>query len=520
MKRLLISTIGFIVTAFSASAQLTEQQQIQKLNYVYQYLRNNYVDELSLEPLVEKAIIATLKELDPHSSYLTREEMQLAKSDISGEYAGVGIQYILHNDTIVISNTVANSPAERAGLRPNDRIIAINNRSAIGITSDSVPLLIKGKVGSKITLRIARGKDRSIFDTELKRNNIDISAIAAAYRFGDVGYIHISRFSKPVAAEFLAAYNELGKVKSLIIDLRNNPGGALTSAIDLSTLFLNKGDIVVSTEGHDNTLVYDCKRDGRLCEIPLVVLINENSASASEIFAGAIQDHDRGIVVGRTSFGKGLVQRLIELADGSAIKVTTARYKTPTGRTIQRPYTMGNDDDYWSDRRHYMHPDSIVHNEALLFKTLKIGRTVYGGGGITPDIYIPLEEIALSAHIAQVIDKELYKHAVIEFWDSVPMEDILKQYPTVDEFESGYAIESRLWEIYYTLASYNPTEDSEIDRHYIEVALLAAMAEQLYGSDARYYIHIVRLDSLFKQAITIAQDEDIIQKGVCGILEF
>lgn len=206
MKRLLISTIGFIVTAFSASAQLTEQQQIQKLNYVYQYLRNNYVDELSLEPLVEKAIIATLKELDPHSSYLTREEMQLAKSDISGEYAGVGIQYILHNDTIVISNTVANSPAERAGLRPNDRIIAINNRSAIGITSDSVPLLIKGKVGSKITLRIARGKDRSIFDTELKRNNIDISAIAAAYRFGDVGYIHISRFSKPVAAEFLPGY--------------------------------------------------------------------------------------------------------------------------------------------------------------------------------------------------------------------------------------------------------------------------------------------------------------------------
>ena len=520
MKRLLISTIGFVAMAFSASAQLTEQQQIQKLNYIYQYLRNNYVDELSLEPLVEEAIIATLKELDPHSSYLTREEMQLTKSDIRGEYAGVGIQYILHNDTIVISNIIANSPAERAKLRPNDRIVAIDNRSAIGITSDSVPILIKGNVGSKVALRIARGKDRRNFVSELKRDNIDISAIAAAYRFGDVGYIRISRFSKPVTDEFIEAYKDLGKVASLVIDLRSNPGGTITSAIDLSSLFLNKGDVIVSTEGHSNTLVYDCKRNGWLRDIPLVVLIDENSASASEIFAGAIQDHDRGVIVGRTSFGKGLVQKLVELADGSAIKVTTARYKTPAGRNIQRPYTMGDSDSYWRDRTHYMHPDSIIRDEALLFKTLKTGRTVYGGGGITPDIYIPAKEIALSEHMAEVVRKEHCKHAVIEFWDCVTMEDICNQYPTVEEFKAGYIADSRLWDIYYALANYNPAEDSEIDRNYIEVALLAAMAEQLYGSEARYYIYLVRLDTLFEQAIALANDRESIAEKLRQVLEF
>lgn len=307
MKRLVLLLLSVLGTHLCASAQLTELQQIQKLNLVYQQIRNNYVDDVALEPLVEEAIRATLKELDPHSQYLTKEEM-----------------------------------------------------------------------------------------TETRERLREPDAITNSQRSGDIGYIAVSRFSKPLAAEFYKAYRVLGDIESLVVDLRDNGGGAITSAIDLTSLFLHKGDVIVSTEGRNTNAIYDTKHDGKLCDIPVIVLINENSASASEIFAGAIQDHDRGVVVGRTSFGKGLVQRLINLKDGSGVTITVARYKTPSGRVIQRPYQMGRSDDYQRDTMRYQHPDSIRHDDAPIFKTLKLGREVYGGGGITPDIYIESDTIALT----------------------------------------------------------------------------------------------------------------------------
>lgn len=306
MRSIFTLLISLVLLCFSASAQLTQQQQIQKLNYVYQQIRNNYVDNVDLEPLVDEAIRATLEELDPHSKYLTKEEMEQAKERLN---------------------------------EPN--------------------------------------------------------AITETFKDGDVGYIAISRFSKPLAAEFYEAYQSLGSINKLIIDLRNNGGGAITSAIDLTSLFLQKGDVIVSTEGRTTNIVYDAKDDGILCDIPLIVLINENSASASEIFAGAIQDHDRGIIVGRTSFGKGLVQRMITLKDGSGLTITIARYKTPSGRIIQRPYTMGESRGYLSDSLRFIHPDSINHDGTPVFKTLKKGRSVYGGGGIVPDLYIERDSITI-----------------------------------------------------------------------------------------------------------------------------
>ena len=302
MKHLLISIVAILLCCTTLSAQQTRRQLIKKLNSVYELLEQYYVEDVPLEPLVEEAIRATFRSLDPHTQYYTREEMEALKCHLNGE------------------NTT---------LRPIE-----------------------------------------------------------AFRVDNVGYIKISTFTKPIASEFYTAYRELGNVTSIVIDLRDNGGGYVTGAIDLTSLFLSSGDVIMTRVSKQREMVFDTKRDGILKDIPLVVIINENTASASETFAGAIQDHDRGVIVGHTSFGKGLIQKIIENKDGSGVLITTAYDKTPSGRTIQRPYTKGQGDAYRSDSARYAHPDAMHRADSLKFKTLKRGRTVYASGGITPDVYI------------------------------------------------------------------------------------------------------------------------------------
>lgn len=509
MKRFVILIVSLVALCVSASAQLSDQQQIQKLNYLYQQIRNNYVDDVPLEPLVEEAIIATIKELDPHSSYLSKEEMSALQSRLSGEFAGVGIRYIMHNDTLVVRTTLDNSPARRAKILPNDRIITIDNRDVIGITTDSIATLLRGNPNSKVSLGIVRRSENKPLNITLQRDNIESSAISAAFRIGDIGYISVSAFSKPVATEFYSAYKALGDIKSLVVDLRDNAGGAITSAIDLTGLFLRKGDVIVSTEGRSNTIVYDKKKDGPLLDIPLVVLINENSASASEIFAGAIQDHDRGVVVGHTSFGKGLVQRVLDLKDGSGVCLTTARYKTPSGRVIQRPYTMGEGEEYMQDRVRYMHPDSIAHDDKLLFRTLKRGRRVYGGGGITPDIYIDIDGIELSPTLLNAYNEAKFEHAVIDILDSLSIESIIEQYPTYKAFNDKFRLSDELKKIFYRYANIEAEMLSTVDNEFVEAMLLATIAEPIYGGYARHYIYGTCFDPMMRRAIAIAGDEEL-----------
>ena len=513
MKRFLILTIGLVFIHLSAIAQLTEQQQIQKLNYVYQQIRNNYVDDVPLEPLVEEAIIATLHELDPHSKYLTREQMEAMQQRISGEFAGIGIRYLIHNDTMVVRNTMANSPAQRANILPNDRITSINGQSIIGLSPDSIATLLKGKLGTEITQQIIRrGTDKPL-TIKLKRNNIESSAISAAYRIDNVGYIAVSAFSRTADSEFLAAYRKLGKIESLIIDLRDNGGGAITSAIDLTGLFLRKGDVIVSTEGRSNTITYDKKRDGYITDTPIVVIINENSASASELFAGAIQDHDRGVIIGHTSYGKGLVQKVIDLKDGSAITLTVARYKTPSGRIIQRPYSMGEGEKYERDTMRYMHPDSIPHDSKLLYTTLKRGRKVYGGGGITPDIYIDTDSVKLSQTLIKAhYSKPIFEHTAVDIWDCTSYEELLKQYPTVEEFNNNYMLSSNIMELFYRNSELSAEDLTPHDKELITTKILALMAERLYGDSARYYIYNMRYDIMTRRALEIATDNTLYEQ--------
>lgn len=509
MKHLVISIIGLVVFCSSATAQLTDKQQIAKLNSVFEHIRDNYVDDVSLEPLVQEAIIATFKELDPHSKYLTKEEMEASKMRLRGEFAGIGINYIIHNDTLVVRSTIENSPARDGAILPNDRITAINAQSIIGLSTDSIATLLKGDAGSSALLRVERRGAIEPLEIDLRRKIINQSTIGAALRFGDVGYISIESFSRRLYGDFYSAYTKLGDIKSLVIDLRDNGGGLITAAIDLTSLFLNKGDVIVSTEGRTESTTYSKRRDTKPIDIPLVVLINENSASASEIFAGAIQDHDRGTVVGHTSFGKGLVQRVIKLKDGSGIYLTIARYKTPSGRIIQRPYTMGEGEAYISDSLRFMHPDSISHHDRPVYKTLKLGREVYGGGGITPDEYIDISDITIRESVQRLVRDATIDRMAIAYIDTISLNTLLERYPTMEDFHAEYSADTEFMDMFNNMAEQSFEDISEQEREYLSALFKSAVARRLYGDYGGAYIYVLEYDPMARRAIAIANSKII-----------
>ena len=504
MKRLLISLFAVVICCTTLSAQQTRRQLIKKIDAVYNYIEDLYVEDRPLEPLVEEAIRATLQSLDPHSQYLTKEEMEASKVNLRGEFAGIGIRHIIHNDTLVVRATVEDSPAHEADILPNDRIVAIDNQSIVGCDLSAATALIRGKAGTTISLGIVRRGVKEPITIELKRDYISTRSVVAL-RVDSVGYISISTFTKPLASEFYEAYTSLGDVSSLVVDLRDNGGGYLTSAIDLSTLFLERGDVIVVTENKHRETRYRARRNGELRNVPLVVVINEVTASASEIFAGAMQDHDRATIIGRTSFGKGLIQKNIEYKDGSGLRITIARYKTPSGRPIQRPYTAGKNTAYLRDTMRFVHPDSIVRVDSLKFKTLKLGREVYGGGGIIPDIYISRDSAKLSKSVLKSISNAVIEHSAVEFWDMESMDSIRLQHPTMQSFNDEYTLSQELWDILYRLAGYGEEEITETDHRYLEAELYATLAEQLYGIEARHYIYISRFDFIAQQAIAAAK---------------
>lgn len=506
MKRLISLIIGLVVFCGTATAQQSDMRQINKLHTIYEHIRESYVDDVSLEPLVQEAIIATFKELDPHSKYMSKEEMASAEKRLRGRFAGIGIKYIIYNDSLVVRSIMDDSPAEEIDIMPNDRITAVNGQNIIGLSTDSIATLLNGDVGSKVTLHIERKRNNKQLDLECRRRVIKDSAISSSFSIDSIGYISIDAFTQGVASEFLHAYRALGDIKALIIDLRDNGGGLITSAIDLTSLFLNKGDIIVTTESRDKQQTFTKRGNTPPIDTPLVVLINENSASASEIFAGAIQDHDIGLIVGHTSFGKGLVQRIYHLQDGSGIYLTISRYKTPSGRIIQRPYTRGKVDAYISDSLRYMHPDSTHNADKPVYKTLKLGREVYGGGGIVPDRYIDISDYKPSEGVVRAIASGAIEHSIIEYIDSVSIEDIASLYPTFEAFNSAYKVDDNLLDLLYSKIE---TPLNEIDREYINALLMASIAEQLYGANARHYIYVSRFDPMARRAIMIAKDEII-----------
>ena len=371
-------------------------------------ISDQYVDEVNIDSLVDVAIPQILSELDPHSVYINAKQAQTATDDLKGSFSGIGVEFVIRQDTIHIQGVIKNGPAEKAGVLAGDKIVSVDGKPFVGkiVTQEEAMHRLKGPKDTKVKIGVVRYGSKKVHTFTITRGDIPQKSIAATYMLDDkTGYIRVKKFSETTYAELLISLAKLSQsgFTNLVIDLRDNTGGYLETAVQMANEFLPKNRLIVYTQGRKQPR-QEFLSDGRgsYKDIPLVVLINEGSASSSEIFAGAIQDNDRGTIIGRRSFGKGLVQKQMEFPDGSIIRLTTARYYTPSGRCIQKPYTMGDESFYAQDlvdryqHGEYFSQDSIKHTGPAYHT--HIGRVVYGGGGITPDIFIPEDTLGMTSY--------------------------------------------------------------------------------------------------------------------------
>ena len=380
-----------------------------KINALLRIVNDHYVDTVNINQLVEETMPQILSELDPHSSYIPAQKLEAVNDELRGSFSGIGIQFTIQDDTIHINSVIPGGPSEKVGLMAGDRIIEVDDSAFVGkiVTNDEAMKRLKGPKGSEVKLGIARQGEKETLYFTIVRGDIPVKSIDATYMLNDkYGYIMINKFGETTYPEMLIALAKLHQeqCKGIIIDLRGNTGGYMGAAIQMVNEFLPKGQLIVYTEGRNSPREnYFSNGTGTSQHLPIIVLMDETSASASEIFAGAIQDNDRGLIIGRRSFGKGLVQQPIEFRDGSAIRLTIARYYTPSGRCIQKPYTKGKDEDYEMDiitryeHGEFFSQDSIKQDESHIYHT-SIGRPVYGGGGIMPDIFVPQDTTGITSY--------------------------------------------------------------------------------------------------------------------------
>ena len=399
---------SFFTNHFSGNRLNIINSGSNRLNNLLHIIDDQYVDEVNIDSLVDKAIPQILAELDPHSVYISAKDVQTATDDLKGSFSGVGIEFTIREDTIHVQNVIKNGPSERAGLLAGDKIVSIDGKPFVGkvVTNEEAMHRLKGPKDTKVKVGVVRYGSTKVREFTVTRGEIPQKSISAAYMLDEnTGYIRIKNFGETTYPELLIALAKLsqGGFSNLVIDLRDNTGGYLQSAVQIANEFLPKNKLIVYTQGRKSPRQdYVSKGNGSYQNIPLVVLINEGSASASEIFAGAMQDNDRATIIGRRSFGKGLVQQQIEFPDHSMIRLTVARYYTPSGRCIQKPYTLGDDSDYAQDLlTRYQHgeffsQDSIKHTGPAYHTGL--GRVVYGGGGITPDIFVPEDTLNITSY--------------------------------------------------------------------------------------------------------------------------
>ena len=399
-----------------------------KLNALLRIIDDQYVDTVNMTDLVEKAMPQILAELDPHSTYIPAQNLEEVNSELEGSFSGVGIQFTIQQDTIHVNNVVAGGPAEKVGVMAGDRIVTVDDSLFVGkgLTNEKAMRHLKGPKGSEVKLGIKRATEKGLLDFTIVRGDIPQNTIDAAYMLNDdFGYIMVSKFGRTTHVELLNAIAQLNhqQCKGLIIDLRGNTGGYMEAATRMVNEFLPEGKLIVYTEGRKYPRMEEYANGTGSCQqTPLIVLVNEESASASEIFAGAIQDNDRGTIVGRRSFGKGLVQQPIDFSDGSAIRLTIARYYTPSGRCIQRPYESGQNSKYEMDwiaryeHGEFFYKDSIKLDENLRYST-SLGRPVYGGGGIMPDIFVPQDTTGITSYLIEVSNKGLILQFSFQYTD-------------------------------------------------------------------------------------------------------
>ena len=416
-----------------------------KLNALLRVIDDQYVDTVNMTDLVEKAMPQILAELDPHSTYIPAQKLEEVNSELEGSFSGIGVQFTIQEDTIHINSVVPGGPSEKVGLMAGDRIVMVNDSLFVGkgLTNEKAMRNLKGPKGTTVKLGIKRASEKELLNFTITRGDIPQNTIDAAYMINDkFGYVQISKFGRTTHVELLNAIAQLTHkdCQGLIIDLRDNTGGYMEAATRMVNEFLPEGKLIVYTQGRKYPRMEEYANGTGSCQkMPIVVLVNEGSASASEIFAGAIQDNDRGTIVGRRSFGKGLVQQPIDFSDGSAIRLTIARYYTPSGRCIQKPYEKGKESEYELDlltryeHGEFFSADSIKQDETEVYHT-RLGRPVYGGGGIMPDIFVPQDTTGMTSYFRMAANRGLIIRYTFDYTDQ--NRSTLQKYDTPEKMEA------------------------------------------------------------------------------------
>ncbi len=506
---------GILLGQLLSPSNNTNALENNKFNLILQQLDELYVDSLAKEELVEKAVENLLTELDPHSSYIPAKDLEAVNEPMEGSFDGIGVEFNLKDDTILVVAPISGGPSQKVGIQSGDKIISVDGEVIAGtnLTNQKVFDLLRGERGTKVTLEILRIGEKELIVFDITRGKIPIHSVDVAYMVDhELGYIKVNRFSATTFEEFKVASEQLLNkgMQKLLLDLRNNPGGYLGAAINMANEFLVNNKLIVYTEGRSRKKEeYFSNASGQLLSTKVVVLIDEGSASASEIVAGALQDNDRGTVAGRRSFGKGLVQEQFEHNDGSAFRITTQRYFTPTGRCIQKPYEKGDKDGYDNDwmirleSGELTSKDSIDFADSLMFVTPK-GKIVYGGGGIMPDVFIPLDTISYHNSITKANRKDLVRSFAFDYTNQHRKElELLTLEAFIQFFEidtqSLKALARQCEEAGVDLKMYEWTLE---DKKIISTQLKAFIARNIWN-DAGFYPVIHQIDETFQEAIRL-----------------
>lgn len=537
-KIILVSVLAFF--AFTAQSQVKNPEATtDKFNMLLNYVEHLYVDSVNAAELTERAIVALLEQLDPHSSYFTAEEMEESNEPLQGSFSGIGITFNILKDTIYVLEPISGGPSEKLGIRAGDKIIEVNgeNVAGIGIKNSGVASRLKGPKGTKVNVGIQRKGVNNLIPYEITRDNIPIHSVDAAYMVApQVGYIKVARFAKNTMEELRKGIVDLKSkgMTSLILDLQGNGGGYLNTAVEMADEFISGDKLLVYTEGkafprkNDNA---NPKVQGLFEKGKLIILIDESTASASEIVSGAVQDWDRGIIIGRRSFGKGLVQRQFNFGDGSSIRLTVQRYYTPSGRSIQKPYDDGLE-AYFRDKEtrykkgEYFTMDSIQMPDSLKYFTNIKKRVVYGGGGILPDIFVPLDTTESTDYLSDLIRTGANNEWALTFTDA-NRESLLKLYPDAKAFIDNFTFsdadiksmieKGEAEDVKYDEQQFRTSENS------LRIRTKALVARNLYGNEAFYQV-INHLNPALKKALDCINDgtfdkmnlsyEDLSEKSV------
>ena len=492
-----------------------------KLTYTLSLIENRYVDSISMDSLTEHVLPLLVRELDPHSVYIPASEMAALNEPLEGEFDGVGVVFNMPTDTVIVLNVIPRGPSDKAGVKAGDRILTINDSLVAGrkIPQNNIVRMLRGPRGSKVRLGLGRQGIEGLVDVEVVRDAIPLRSIESAFRIADsIGYIKLGQFARTTAPELRAALDTLRKqgVSKLIFDLRGNSGGFLDQAIAVANEFLHEGQLIVYTEDrHHKQLREYADGTGTARDMELAVLIDEASASSSEILAGALQDNDRGTIIGRRSFGKGLVQQQIPYADGSALRLTTARYYTPTGRSIQKPYTIGDEasyeEDIWNRYRNneFFSADSI-HFVDSLKRVTPGGKVVYGGGGIMPDVFVPIDTTGVSKYFLEVAGRNILYRYTIEYSDR--HRDALNAVRSVDELQALLDSDTSLFDDFIRYAARQGVAprygDIALSRQLMEAQLRAYIGRNTPLEDNGFYANIYPVDNVIMRALGILEGKE------------